>query len=77
MVQWLGLQTFTAEGTGSIPSHKVPHASGCSKKQNKQQQKNGGGGHFVIASSTSLPSTNVNDSSNLWNLDAVPTISLN
>ena len=33
-VQWLGLCTFTAEGTGSIPGRgtKIPQAAQCSQK---------------------------------------------
>ena len=32
VVQWLGLHTFIARGTGSISGQgtKVPHAAGCS-----------------------------------------------
>ena len=35
VVQWLGLRTFTTEGTGSIPGwgNKIPQAVWCSKKK--------------------------------------------
>ena len=34
-VQWLGLRTFTAEGTGSIPGQgtKIPQAAWCGQKK--------------------------------------------
>ena len=38
VVQWLGLCTFTTEGTGSIPGwgNKIPQAVWCSKKKKKK-----------------------------------------
>ena len=34
-VQWLGLSSFTAEGTGSVPAWgtKIPHAMPCGQKK--------------------------------------------
>ena len=40
-VQWLGLCTFTAEGTGSIPGRgtKIPQATWHGQKQQQQRKK--------------------------------------
>ena len=41
MVQWLGLHTFTAEGTSSIPGQgaEIPQATQCSKKKKSYRHK--------------------------------------
>ena len=41
MVQWVGLHTSTAGGTGSIPGQgtKIPHASQTKKKKNMLTSK--------------------------------------
>ena len=39
-VQWLGLSTFTAKGTGSIPGRgtKIPQAAWCGHKKKKKKR---------------------------------------
>ena len=39
VVQWLELQTFTAEGVGSVPGWgpKIPQAMQCSQNKTKPQ----------------------------------------
>ena len=39
VVQWLGLGTFTAVGSGSIPGRgtKIPQAVQCSQKKKKEK----------------------------------------
>ena len=43
MVQGLGLHTFTAEGTGSVPGWgtKIPQAAQWGQKKKKKKQKEG------------------------------------
>ena len=40
VVQWLELQTFTAEGVGSVPGWgtKIPQAMQCSQKKSSQRK---------------------------------------
>ena len=40
-VQWLGLCTFTAEGTGSTPGQrtKIPQATQCGQKEKRKEKE--------------------------------------